>query len=353
MSALDVAKAREVFIQHLRDLRYKKGTIRVKTFYLKHFFDFITASGIIDLRDVTVKHLEEFLDKERQAVSSRTGRAFQSGTLLGVFGAVRLLFSALYQAEFLLSNPARELRFRPKEKNHLRPLFTEGEIARFLDGIDISEPLGLRDRAMFELMYSSGLRCAEVGKLDRGDIELSSRMLIVRDAKWSKDRMVPINEVAALFLSMYLGSQNSPQRPAFTGQKGRIGTSCVKVRFHHHLAAAGLEGRGLTPHSIRHATATHMLAHGADLRYVQELLGHESIETTVIYTHELFENLKRIYKTYHPRENSLYREVDAEYLGRLDRLVARLEDTRRPRNKRRQKRKPEVLLNAERGSIKI
>jgi site-specific recombinase XerD len=181
-----------------------------------------------------------------------------------------------------------------------------------------------------------------VGKLDRGDIELSSRMLIVRDAKWSKDRMVPINEVAAAFLSMYLGSEVRPEQPAFVGQRGRISRYCVKCRFHHHLSNAGLEGKGLTPHSIRHATATHMLAHGADLRYVQELLGHESIETTVIYTNELFENLKRIYKTYHPRENALYREVDEEYRERLERLAARLEDPRRPRNKRMRRKAPQV-----------
>jgi hypothetical protein len=81
------------------------------------------------------------------------------------------------------------------------------------------------------------------------------------------------------------------------------------------------------------------LAHGADLRYVQELLGHQSIETTVVYTNELFENLKRIYKSFHPRENALYREIDESYQARIQRLVARLEDPRRPSNKRWRRRK--------------
>jgi integrase/recombinase XerD len=191
-------------------------------------------------------------------------------------------------------------------------VFSEEEITRlrFLDGIDIHQPLGLRDRAIFELLYSSGLRASEVGKLNRGDIDLDSRMLIVRDAKSSKDRVVPISEVAHRFLSLYLGGASNAQHPAFLGQKGRIGPGCVTRRFGFHLARAGLEGKGLSVHSIRHATATHLLAHGADLRYVQELLSHQSIETTVVYTNELFENLKRIYKSFHPRENALYREID-------------------------------------------
>ena len=91
------------------------------------------------------------------------------------------------------------------------------------------------------------------------------------------------------------------------------------------LHRSGLYRAGLSAHSIRHSIATHLLENGADLRYVQELLGHESIETTVLYTNELNENMKRIYKSYHPRENQLWCEVDGEYLGRLERLHAQLQ----------------------------
>jgi hypothetical protein len=100
------------------------------------------------------------------------------------------------------------------------------------------------------------------------------------------------------------------------------------------LSSAGLEGKGLSVHLVRYSMATHLLAHGADLRCVQELPGHQSIETMVIYTNELFENLKRIYMSFHPRENTMYGELDESYQIRVQRLVARLDDPRRSSNKR-------------------
>lgn len=337
MSALDERASRKVLMSYMRDLRYKESTIRTKLAYLPHFFRFTEREGITDLREVSAMHIERFLMTEQDAICERTGKPYGSGTLLAVFAAVRILFASLYHEELLLSNPARGVKLRSREKARLRPVFSEGEIAQFLDGIDVKAPLGLRDRAMFELMYSSGLSSGEMGKLTRGDIDLGSRMLIVRDAKWSKDRMVPISEVAAAFMGTYLGKGGDASRPVFQGPRGGLRAHAVEERFHHHLERTGLQGKGLSAHSIRHATATHMLAHGADLRYVQELLGHESIETTVIYTNELLENLKRIYRKYHPRENALYREADGEYQARVRHLVDRLCDPRRPSNKRRRR----------------
>lgn len=334
MAALDAIKARRIFDEYMADVRYKKSTIDNKRAYLLPFFGFLQEKGIRDLRDVDQALIREYLEAQARAVSLRSGKPYSPSSLLLFHGAVKLLFTALSNAELILRNPALEVAFRPGQRNRLRAVFTEEEIARFLDSIDVNRRLGLRDRAMFELMYSSGLRSGELGKLDRGDVDLAARMLIVRDAKWSKDRMVPISGVASRFLSLYLGPGGDSKRPVFLGQNGRIGCACVGKRFRLHLAAAGLTGKGLTAHSIRHATATHLLAHGADLRYVQELLGHESIETTVVYTNELFENLKRIYRRFHPRENDLYREVDEDYLQRLSRLRARLENPRRLSRKR-------------------
>jgi len=337
MPAVDATKAQAVLAEYLVSLRYKDSTIRTKTAYLKPFLHFVAVVGITDLREASAAQIQRYLEHQASAISARTGRRYSPGALLLFYNTVKLLFGALYQAELVLANPVREVSFRPREKNRLRAVFSEEEIARFLDGIDVHQRLGLRDRTMFELMYSSGLRAGEMGKLDRGDIDLGERMLIVRDAKWSKDRVLPVSEVAASFLTLHLKGMSDPQRPAFPSGKGRMSAACVAKRFRHHLANAGLQGKGFSAHSIRHATATHLLAHGADLRYVQELLGHESIETTVIYTNELFENLKRIYRRFHPRENELYREVDQEYRARVERLLSRLRDPRRLAQQARRK----------------
>ena len=200
-------------------------------------------------------------------------------------------------------------------RKHKETLSRE-EIGKFLDGIDTSFYLGLRDRAIFELIYSSGLRAGEVCNLSAGDVDFESRMIHIRRSKFGKDRVVPVSEVAISFLKKY--AHRRRQGPIFQGTRGRLSPSAVNRRLHKHLKEQGLYREGLSTHSIRHCRATHLLSGGADLRYVQELLGHDSIETTVVYTHELDENLRRIYRSYHPRENGHFREVDSEYWERLD-----------------------------------
>jgi integrase/recombinase XerD len=326
VGGLDFNAAHQVMLAHMKDMGYKPVTIQGKLAGARKYFDFLRGRGVADLRDVAPRHIECFFEHLRRATSGRTGKPYGASSILSAHASVKLLFASLYQAGLVLSNPARELTLKPAGKMKPRAVFTETEIARFLDSIDIHESMGLRDRAMFELAYSSGLRCSELSKLDRGDVDLESRMAAIRQAKWSRDRVVPVNEAAAAFLSLLLEGVREAARPAFLGARGRICTRTIRDRFHFHLANAGLEGKGLTVHSIRHACATHLLAHGADLRYVQELLGHDSIETTAVYTNEPLEGLRRIYRRYHPRENDLWREVDGEYRARLDRLLARLAD---------------------------
>jgi integrase/recombinase XerD len=342
---LDIRRGRTLLEEYLRELRYRPATIAVKLEYLKHFEAYLAEVGIEDLREVGPEQVERFLERERLGVSSRTGRPYSSATLQGVLGVVKALYRALVLGELVLTNPTRPVRLRLQDKGRPRRAFTEEEMGRFLDGIDVHRPLGLRDRALFELMYATGLRGAEASKLDQKDMDIEGRMLIVREGKWSKDRLVPIAEVAREALQRYLATVGERPGPLFRGKHGRLGRFGIVQRFRYHLKEAGLEGRGLVLHSIRHATATHLLAHGADLRYVQELLGHESIETTVRYTNEQVENLKRIYRRYHPRENGLWKEVDQEYRKRIQRLLGRLEDQgrlrRREAHRSRARLKPE------------
>jgi site-specific recombinase XerD len=202
--------------------------------------------------------------------------------------------------------------------NAAKAVLSFDQMNRFLDGIDLNGPLGLRDRAIFELMYSSGLRVSEIVNLDRQDVDLSERMVRLRRTKMGKDKVVPVTESAGKFLKLYLEQRTDSDPALFMSLNGRLRKFSIAQRFRERLKAAGIRHKGLSPHSIRHSVATHLLETGADLRYVQELLGHESIETTMIYTHAMSENLKKIYKTYHPRENEYYKEADAEYIKGIE-----------------------------------
>lgn len=147
---------------------------------------------------------------------------------------------------------------------------------------------------------------------DLSDIDLQQGELLIRRGKGCKDRIVPVGKAASRFCSLrikkareWFVSADNPSTLFLNQQGGRLATSTVRSRMKIHLKAAGLENLGITPHSLRHSYATHLLEAGADIRYVQELLGHETVETTVLYTKNLISRIRKVHRQYHPRENEL------------------------------------------------
>jgi len=319
-----------LFEEYLNEAGYGKNTIRTKLMNIRVFFDFMKQCENDDIRDIDIEFIKKYVNHLNETISPKTRKSYAKRTKKGFIGTVRLLFRCLYLKEKILINPLQGYSFNPQGEEKTRDMLSEKEMAAFLDNIDIHSPLGLRDRAMFELMYSSGLRVSEVSALNVEDIDRKNRMILIRRAKWEKDRVVPVSKVAMEFLERYIPLKKLRTRKAvFTGSCGRLMGNGINTRFKKWLEEAGISREHLSAHSIRHSVATHLLAHGADLRYVQELLGHESIETTVIYTNELYDNLKRIYKSYHPRENEYYKEVDEEYLARIEAFKRELERQKR------------------------
>jgi site-specific recombinase XerD len=246
--------------------------------------------------------------------------------------AVKDLFRLLYISDLILTNPFQDSGLKMKKEGIKRAVLSEAEMSRVLDSIALNEPVSLRDRALFELLYSSGLRIGEALRLKVSDIDIENRMVLIRRGKGGKDRVEPVSEAAMKFLKLQIaGREENKDELVFTGVLGNLTSSTMNERFKKIAEKVGVVRKHLSVHSIRHSTATHLLEHGADLRYVQELLGHESIETTAIYTHCLSEGLKRIYKTHHPRENESYVEADAGYRQKVyefkDRLVKSKEKT--------------------------
>jgi integrase/recombinase XerC len=313
MKKLTFDTARALYQNYLTGRGATAGYVKVSVKAAELFFAFLSGKNRDDLRDVDSSVLKEYAASLLSGCSPKTGRPYAGSTLRGRFQSVSQLFRCLYQEERILFNPAQDVAFYPKGEKRKREVFSPEEIAEFLDEIDITSGKGLRDRALFELMYSSGLRRAEASGIRIGDMDFEQRLLKVK-GKGNRERIVPVSQVAVRFLKLHLkGREDQKEDYVFPGQKGPLTAGMVTERFNELMKRQERKKEGLVTHSIRHSTATHLLEAGAGIRYVQELLGHETIETTVRYTHMLYDNMKRIYKRYHPRENEYYTEVDREY----------------------------------------
>jgi site-specific recombinase XerD len=226
-------------------------------------------------------------------------------TVARKLAAARALFRALREHGVVQQNPA-DLVAAPKKGHKLPRVLDPEQVAALLDRIPATTPLELRDRAMFELAYSSGLRAEELVKLDDGAVDFDAEEVRV-EGKGSKTRIVPVGEAAVRAINAYV----ERGRPAlcsvaadpalFLSKSGRrLSTSDVRRRLRVWARQAAVAGN-VHPHALRHSFATHLLDGGADLRAIQELLGHSSISTTQIYTRVESARLKRAYAQAHPR----------------------------------------------------
>jgi site-specific recombinase XerD len=235
---------------------------------------------------------------ERGASKSTVGRKL---------AAVRTFYGCLVERGELHANPA-ELVSSPKRDAYLPKVLKPGEVAGLLEQMPGSTPLELRDRAMFELAYSTGLRAEELVRLDVTSIDADAEELRV-EGKGGKTRVVPAGEHAWRTLDSYLAkgrpglaaAADRAEPALFLSKSGRrLSTSDVRRRLRIQVRRAAVQG-GVTPHTLRHSFATHLLEGGADLRVIQELLGHASISTTQTYTRVESKRLKAAYSKAHPR----------------------------------------------------
>jgi site-specific recombinase XerD len=237
------------------------------------------------------------------AALSRRGAA--ASTVARKLASLRALFRALRETGAVEQNPA-ELLSAPKRPRHLPKTLRPDEVSRLLDRIPAATPLELRDRALLELAYATGLRAEELVSLDVGSVDFDAEEARV-EGKGGKTRVVPIGEHALRALTRYLdrgrpalGSGDG--HPAlFLSKSGRrLSTSDVRRRLRVWTRHAALAG-GVSPHWLRHSFATHLLEGGADLRAIQELLGHASLSTTQVYTRVESQRLRSVYARSHPR----------------------------------------------------
>jgi site-specific recombinase XerD len=234
-------------------------------------------------------------------------RGASRSTVARKLAAIRAFFGVLVERGELESSPA-DLVASPKRDNHLPTVLSRSEVAELLDRMPTETPLDLRDRAMFELAYSSGLRAAELVDLDLDSLDRDGEELRV-EGKGAKTRIVPAGEHAWRALDDYLARG----RPELASAQGRVESALFLSRTGHRLATADVRRRlrlalrragvqaAASPHALRHSFATHLLDGGADLRAIQELLGHGSLSTTQTYTRVESQRLRKAYAQAHPR----------------------------------------------------
>lgn len=266
----------------------------------RQFLSYVAADGRRFPRDIDYRFL-------RQYSAYISGFGYQKASVARKLSAVRGLFRFCRSEGMIKSSPADALA-SPKLPRKLPVVMRPAEVESFLEAIDIDTPLGIRDRAIFEMLYGSGLRSEEVVGLKVNDIDFEQEEATIT-GKGKKTRVVPVGEVASLVVQEYLArgrpqlaevSEEETDAMFLSARGKRLGTSDVRRRTTKYVRKAAI-AIGTSSHVFRHCFATHLLEGGADLRAVQELLGHASVSSTQLYTHLNGAHLRRIYERSHPR----------------------------------------------------
>jgi integrase/recombinase XerC len=258
---------------------------------------FLERAGIRDVRKVDVAALRRFLAEE-------TDRGLAKTSIARLSASVRSLFKWLHRERIVLANPSATLR-APKKRRTLPEPLSKADMERLLTAPPDEGWIGARGVAVLEVLYSAGVRVGELFALDLEDVDLSRGVMRVR-GKRKKERLAFLGPSARRALERYLALRQvrfgpSAASAVFVNNRGkRLSVRGVERVVDGRLKKAGLAGRG-TPHTLRHSFATHMLDAGADLRSVQELLGHAELATTQIYTHVTPTRLREAYDKAHPR----------------------------------------------------
>jgi len=299
----------EVFNKYINYLEAERNasvyTVRNYTHDLLDFFSFLRAKKISSLNEVDKHVMRDYL-------SYLIKQGFVKASIARKLSAIRSLYRYLLREGMVPASPVANTT-SPKLDKRLPSFLTPKETVQLLEASDLSTPQGQRDRALLELLYASGLRVSELVSLDLGQLNLDTDEIRVW-GKGAKERVVLMGKPAAEALSTYL----SQGRPKLLGEKktsalfvnrngGRLTGRSVQRILEKYTRVAGISKR-VHPHMLRHTFATHLLDGGADLRVVQELLGHANLSSTQIYTHVTKSRARKVYLSAHP----LARETDNE-----------------------------------------
>ncbi|HEY0839226.1 MAG TPA: site-specific tyrosine recombinase XerD [Vulgatibacter sp.] len=289
----------DLFIEYIRVERgLRPKTVDAYGEDLRDYLDDLHRAGMSDAALIEPSHIETHL-------ANLAGRGLSSRSQARHLASIRMLHRFLLADRITTTDPARAIE-RPKPERKLPVYLTVPEVEALLAVPESATVLGARDKAMIELLYATGLRVSELCGLEVADLNLAAGYLIAR-GKGDKERIVPVGAIARAAVEHYLDGPRAAldggcdARHLFLRPGGKgLSRQAFWKRLRRHAIAAGID-RPISPHKLRHSFATHLLERGADLRAVQQMLGHADVSTTQIYTHVDSRRLRGLYDRFHPR----------------------------------------------------
>ncbi len=294
------------YLNHLKALGRSGYTLKGTKYDLRRFVRFLEAEKIVLIEDLTIEVLADY-QQELAFCLTAQGKPLAIRTQAQRMGVIRGFTRYLKAQDYLLHDPAEAIRLPKKPRRLPRVILSPAEVKKLLEAPDMRTHRGYRNRIILELLYDTAIRRAEVANIRLADLDLNAGYVLIH-GKGDKDRVVPLSQRVCGWVQNYIlmvrshfVSGEDPGHLILNrwGQKMNPNGVWAVVKRCAHLA--GIK-KNATTHTFRHTCATHMLKNGAPVRHLQEMLGHESLESTQIYTHVTINDLKQVHARYHPSE---------------------------------------------------
>jgi integrase/recombinase XerD len=295
------------YLGHLAARGLPKDTVRHRRNKVRQMLSFLEASGIAALQEVSREHIDRYLAYLGGEYRTEKGAPISVSHLREHHLCVKDFFSWMERQGRILQSPYGRREMPRRVQGRLPEVLSPQEAVRVLESVDPRTGLGLRDRAMLEILYSTGMRKGELVGLNVADFSFERQEIAIVKSKSRKGRVVPVGEYARHFTECYLRTvrpwlvRGDEEKALFVSQRsgGRLSVRTVGKIVGQAVRGSGL-AKTVTPHTFRHSMASHMLRNRADLRHIQAILGHAQITSTEIYTHVTLEDLKEVVRRAHP-----------------------------------------------------
>lgn len=314
MKQLSVNQIKDIFMEDLKTTTSSEYTIRNYRIHINFLYKWLLEKRINRISDVTEEVMSEF-KVYLQYFRMKNGQKFRKETLSHYISSLKRFFRFCLRRGYILSDPSFNMKRPPYEKQLPRVILTKDEVEKILAIPDTSTVMGFRNRCIFELLYSTGIRNSELRNLTLGDIDTEKSAIRIINGKGKVDRIVPMGKTALQLIEEYIqkvrpilkckepDTENADiNYPLFISRRSKkMSAFALRKMVYVHMKKSGLTKR-VSAHTFRHSIATHLLENGMNVRYIQQFLGHKALSSTQIYTKVTVTDLKKMHHKFHPRE---------------------------------------------------